>query len=548
MNRRSVVTCVGDDPDVCDRTTNAVETAWDGPAVPTVRSVSPDRFGRAEADRSRFTDGCGIVTTGAAIADGRVADRLAELPETVPVFAVVEATAVETMRAALRADVDDVVPGLTESGSGTMPEAGSVADPLVERLREAVEPRRVRLGPEDVTRLGEVLLDAGTTLMSTRSDEVETKITWTMENVGEHADVDRIVCYLREGDALEPTYNWCRDARDPASRSLDSFPDSETLSTFENVVRSSATLERAAGNDTETGEGGTGPEWAGSNGDDTDPDATDATASPATVHVPLVADWELLGVVAVETDARRVWRDEEVDLYRTFGDLIAYTIARNERRLELRRRTEQLEQFNAVVSHDLRNPLNVLSGYLEMVEGDVSSNRHEPMEHAVTRMESLIDNLLMLAKHGETIGETESVPATSIAEDAWESVRAPESTLTITGDIGRIEADPNRLRQVFENLFRNAVDHGGPAVSLEIGPRNGPSGVSGLYVSDDGPGIPSNVSDSLFDSGFSTADSSGIGLAIVDRIADAHGWEVDVHNDGGAVFELTFEVEPAAAV
>jgi len=182
-------------------------------------------------------------------------------------------------------------------------------------------------------------------------------------------------------------------------------------------------------------------------------------------------------VLVFETDARRTWTDGEVDLYRTFGDRIAYTVARNDRRLELRRRTQHLEQFSSVVSHDLRNPLNVLSGYLEMVESEVSASTYEPMDRAVTRMESLIDNLLVLAKRGEAIGEIESISVMSVA--------------------------------------------------------------------DDGPGVPADVRGSLFDSGFSTADSSGIGLAVVDRIVEAHGWKVDVCNDGGAVFEVSFEAETA---
>jgi signal transduction histidine kinase len=484
-----------------------------------------------EADSQPLTDACGIVTTTEESTDPSVADRLAATPDDVPVIVVLGAATAEEFRLALRAGADDVVSGPAPEGCESDPapegcESDPEVDPLVERLIDAVEPDRVRFGSDDADRLRDVLLDSGSTLMSTRSDEVDTKISWTMENVGERADLDRIVCYLREGETLDPAYVWCPGGCDPAPRTLDEFPDADRLSTFENAVRSSVPPESA----NRSVAGGDAPDETG-------------TGPPVTVHVPLVADWELVGVLAFETDARRVWTDEEVDLYRTFADLIASTIARNDRRLELRRRTEQLEQFSSVVSHDLRNPLNVLSGYLEMVEGEVSASTYDPMDRSVTRMETLIDNLLMLAKRGETIGETESVSVTGAAEEAWQTVRAPEATLTIADEIGRVRADPNRLRQVFENLFRNAVDHAGPSVAIEIGPRT--DGGAGMYIADDGPGVPSDVRGSLFDSGFSTAGSSGIGLAIVDRIVDAHGWEVDVRNDGGAVFEVSFEADIA---
>ena len=318
--------------------------------------------------------------------------------------------------------------------------------------------------------------------------------------------------------------------RDGVGR-LAGFPDANQLSTFENVIRSSVPAESTGGVPEEN--------------DDVD---GETDGRPATVHVPLAADWNLVGVLAFRTDERRVWTDEEVELYRTLADLIAYTVARNDRRRELRRRTEQLEQFTAVVSHDLRNPLNVLSGCVELVESEVSASTYKPMDRAVTRMESLINNLLMLSRRGETIGETESTSVAGLAEEAWQTVRAPDATLTIADDIGRVSADATRLRQALENLFRNAVDHAGPGVAIEIGPRT-EAGGHGIYVADDGPGVPPEVRGSLFDSGFSTADSSGIGLAIVDRIVDARDWEIDVHNDDGAVFEVTFEtgmaVKPA---
>ena len=200
-------------------------------------------------------------------------------------------------------------------------------------------------------------------------------------------------------ETFDPTYAWCPDGCDTEVRSLDDFSAGDRLSTFENVVRSSSPAESSP----RSTAGGSGAGGCG-------------TEPPATVHVPLVADWDLVGVLIFETDAWRVWTDEEVALYRTFADLIAYTIARNDRRLELQRRTEQLEQFSAVVSHDLRNPLNVLSGYVEIIENEASPSTYEPMDRAVTRMETLIDNLLMLARRGETIGETEPTSVVAVAE------------------------------------------------------------------------------------------------------------------------------------
>ncbi|WP_128905120.1 sensor histidine kinase [Halorubrum amylolyticum] len=526
MHRRSVVAYVGDGPDVRARVSRAVETAWAGPRAPECRATAPDALLEAseDADLQPLADACGIVTTTEAATDASVADRLAATPDSVPVVVVLEASTAEEFRVALRTDADGVVSAPPPEATG----ANSDVDPLVERLIDAVDPGRVRFGSDDADRLREVLLDSGSTLMSTRSDEVDTKISWTMENVGEHAELDRIVCYLRDGETFEPTYAWCPETCDTAPRQIDEFPGEARLSTFENVVHSSEP-----------------PESADPSADESDAPTEEGADRPATVHVPLVADWNLIGVLAFETDAWRTWTDEEVALYRTFGDLIAYTIARNDRRLELRRRTEQLEQFGSVVSHDLRNPLNVLSGYLDLVENEVSQSTYEPMDRAVTRMESLIDNLLMLAKRGDAIGETEPISVAGVAEEAWQTVRAPDATLTIADDVGRIRADPLRLRQVFENLFRNAVDHAGPSVAIEIGSRTDEAG-DGMYIADDGPGVPPDVCGSLFDPGFTTADSSGIGLAIVDRIVDAHGWEVDVHNDDGAVFEVSFEAETTA--
>ncbi|WP_255491984.1 HAMP domain-containing sensor histidine kinase [Haloarcula sp. JP-L23] len=101
-----------------------------------------------------------------------------------------------------------------------------------------------------------------------------------------------------------------------------------------------------------------------------------------------------------------------------------------------------------------------------------------------------------------------------------------------------IEADESRLQQLFENLFRNAIEHGGEAVTVHVGALEDGTG---FYVADDGPGIPSEKRDQIFDHGYSTvADGTGFGLTIVQPIVQAHGWELAVTEsaEGGARFEI----------
>jgi signal transduction histidine kinase len=107
--------------------------------------------------------------------------------------------------------------------------------------------------------------------------------------------------------------------------------------------------------------------------------------------------------------------------------------------------------------------------------------------------------------------------------------------------VGGISADEDRLTELFENLFRNAVEHGGSEVTVTVGPMNG-----GFYVADDGPGIAEERREAVFDHGVSSSDDgSGYGLSIVRTIAHAHGWDVIVSeaDAGGARFEFT-GIEP----
>ena len=205
-------------------------------------------------------------------------------------------------------------------------------------------------------------------------------------------------------------------------------------------------------------------------------------------------------------------------------------------REDLRKKKERLEKFTSIVSHDLRNPLNVARGQAGLAREDCDSEHLDAVVRAHERMETLIDDLLVLAQSGRQIDELAPVALRTLAIDCWDGVVTDEATLETATD-RRIRADRNRLRQVLKNLFRDAVVHGGSAVTVTIGQL-----ADGFYVEDDGPGIPADDREQIFDAGYSTArDGTGFGLSIVEEIADAHDWSIRVTEgaDGGARFEVT---------
>jgi PAS domain S-box-containing protein len=223
-----------------------------------------------------------------------------------------------------------------------------------------------------------------------------------------------------------------------------------------------------------------------------------------------------------------------------------------EREQALLRQNERLEEFAGVVSHDLRSPLTVAKGnvYLARQKGD---GYLDEIESALDRMEQLIDDLLSLARQGETVDETELVDLSTSVEEAWSTVETGRATVELAdGGDRRLAADEGRLRELLENLFGNAVEHGSTSSQQEAGDavEHGGSDVTvrvgtmdnGFYVEDDGEGFDGEADDDLFEPGFTTEDQgTGFGLSIVRQIAEAHGWEVAATegSDGGARFEFT---------
>jgi len=203
---------------------------------------------------------------------------------------------------------------------------------------------------------------------------------------------------------------------------------------------------------------------------------------------------------------------------------------------ELERANERLESFARIVSHDLRNPLAVAQGYLEIAEAESPNENHSTVETALNRMETLIEGLLQSAFSEDTTVDLESVDLADLAEACWTNIVHDGATLEIAVD-RPLRADVLGLTQLLENLFRNAIEHGRDTVAITIGHLD-----DGFYIEDDGGGIPEDAREHVFDSGYSdSTDGTGLGLAIVRGIVDAHGWSLRLTESasGGARFEFT---------
>ena len=213
---------------------------------------------------------------------------------------------------------------------------------------------------------------------------------------------------------------------------------------------------------------------------------------------------------------------------------------RYERERALRRERDRLAAFASAVSHDLRNPLTVAQGHLDLARGagNGESRAHfDEIDRALSRMETLVDHVLSLAKEGRTVGETAPVALGPVVDDAWRSLGERGEATLERDELPTVVADRSRLRQLVENLLRNAIDHGGEGVHVEISALD-----DGFAVADDGPGILPEEREHVFDVGVSTGVGGiGLGLAIVEEVAEAHGWSVSVAESaaGGARFSVS---------
>ena len=221
---------------------------------------------------------------------------------------------------------------------------------------------------------------------------------------------------------------------------------------------------------------------------------------------------------------------------------------------------ERLEQFAYAASHDLQEPLRMVSSYLQLIENradeELTDETREFLEYAVdgaTRMGDMITHLLEYSRITTEGAEMEPIDANAVFEDVLKDLepRIEETNAKITRDeLPRVMADESQLRQVFQNLISNALKYSGddpPEVDVSVERLEGHWQFS---VADNGLGIDSAHHDKVFEV-FETAhprsdgSESGIGLALCERIVERHGGRIWVESEEGEGATFSFTL-PAA--
>jgi PAS domain S-box-containing protein len=283
------------------------------------------------------------------------------------------------------------------------------------------------------------------------------------------------------------------------------------------------------------------------------PLSADSPARSALIH-PL-DDHGVFIVSETETDAFDATVQNLVELV---AQAVTSGLNRVEREADLResrqriqRQNERLDQFASVVSHDLRNPLGVAQLRLNLLKEEIECEHVESIEHSLDRMETMIDDLLTMARADQTVedGQVEQILLYELAESAWETTRTASATLELAvPDEAVVDGHRSLLRTALENLFRNALDHNDPPLTVRVGLLDAADAPTddghrgGFLIEDDGDGIPEDEYDDIFSYGYTTSDEgTGFGLSIVEDVVEAHGWTISIaeSDEGGARFEIT---------
>ncbi|MHA2245012.1 MAG: ATP-binding response regulator [Candidatus Hodarchaeales archaeon] len=256
-------------------------------------------------------------------------------------------------------------------------------------------------------------------------------------------------------------------------------------------------------------------------------------------HIPIVvlstlAD-QSLAIKAVSNGAQDYIVKGTVD-----GNLltqsIRFAIERMKVNEKLRWQKEELSEFAHIMSHDIRSFTSHILGYSELLSRNYDHSYIVKIKESINSINSLLKRSLELADAGLQIRATDEVDLTYCVKSCAEYI-IPESITFFHENLSMILCDREKVYQIFKNLFENAVIHGEPT-KIEVREKQSMDGII-LEIMNDGRKIHSEIREKIFLRWFSTKKGNkGLGLNIVKKLIDAHGWKIILDNGPQTTFRI----------
>jgi PAS domain S-box-containing protein len=287
----------------------------------------------------------------------------------------------------------------------------------------------------------------------------------------------------------------------------------------------------------------------------------------ALAFIPLISELRLIGKFMVYYDEPHEFRDGEFDVALTIGHQVAFAVQRRRTEEERQRAVEALQEddrrkneFLAMLSHELRNPLAPLRNAVQVLRLTADGNRettslHDMMARQIDHLVRLVDDLLEMSRisRGTLDLQKERVALATIVQNAVETsdplIRSAGHHLEVDlpGDILWTDGDPVRLAQILSNLLNNAAKYTEPGGRISVRARR-EKGMIAISVRDTGIGIAPEMLSRVFEM-FNRGDRGGaggepglgIGLALSRHLAQMHGGTIEAQSEGkgrGSEFTL----------
>ncbi|OAQ54283.1 histidine kinase [Natrinema mahii] len=285
----------------------------------------------------------------------------------------------------------------------------------------------------------------------------------------------------------------------------------------------------------------------------------------STIIGPVDEPWGILGTHDTDRDE---FSEEDVSFVQSVANVLAEAIERRQYQADLEaliddleESNKRLEQFAYAASHDLQEPLRMVSSYLQLIErryeDDLDEEGREFLAFAVDgadRMRSMIDGLLQYSRVKTDADPLEPVDLDAVFSDVRADLRrrieATDATVTAE-PLPRVEGDPAQLRQVLRNLLENAIEYSGDeSPTVHVSAR--PDGTDWIVsVSDEGIGIDPDDQDRIFEvferaHGRQEGTGTGIGLALCERVVERHGGDIWADSEPGDGTTVSFTLPTAS--